>query len=95
MTNPRQYLTFEQALSLIPSSEFIHCFTNPAGMILGASWARHLLIREMKKAGPRELELAGETAMRLGHGIAFHDKRTTLFVETDERELKAFLAGGI
>lgn len=95
MTKPRQYLTFEQAVSILKKTEFVHAFTNPAGKLLGAEWSRHLIIREMLKAGPRDIEIAGDTAIRLGHGIAFHTMPTTLFVETDERELNAFLAAGV
>lgn len=92
---PRQYLTFEQAVSVIKKNEFVHCFTISAGKILGAEWSRHLIIRELLKAGPRDIELAGDAAIRLGHAIAFHDGRTTLFIETDEQELKAFLMAGV
>lgn len=94
-TQPRQYLTFEQAVSIIKKNEFVHCFTNPAGKLLGAEWSRHLIIRELLKAGPRDIELAGDTAIRLGHGVAFHTTPSTLFIETDEQELKAFLMAGV
>lgn len=82
-------ITKEQAVSLIGEGDIIHTFRNGGGMVFGADWGRESLIEAFEKY-ESTLELTGEGARRMGHGLAFRDNYGALFVETDEKKLNEF-----
>lgn len=94
-THPRRFITAKQAESIIAKSTYVHTFANPNGMMLGADWPRHLLMKELTAAPPDSIELSGPTARRLNHGIVFHDGKRSLFIETDPKELELFELAGV
>jgi hypothetical protein len=67
----RVFLTAEQAIAMLPKTEFVHTFTNPGGMLVGADWKRDEIIDALNKAIPSGIELSGATATSMGHGLCF------------------------
>ena len=89
----KKFLTAEQAISLLPEGDEIHTFYNMPFGILGADWSRQDVIDKLK--GSDKIEITGEMARNMKHGIAVYNDDTklqseVLFVETDEEKLNAF-----
>lgn len=82
MSEERVFLTPKQAMELIPDSENIHTFINNVpSMFVGADWSRNA-IQKLFETG-KELELAGERATNMKHGITVIDiTGQRLFVAT-------------
>lgn len=83
-------LTKEQAISVLPDGDSIHTFYNCCFGLLRADWDRQDLVDKITKSDI--IELAGETARSMKHGITVYNKTATrqdevLFVETDEEKL--------
>lgn len=83
------YITAEQAINVLPEGEYIHTFYS-TGILIGADWERAEIIEKIKSSDI--LELTGETARSMRHGLAVYNKDTkylsdVLFVETDEEKL--------
>lgn len=82
----RVTLTPDQAKQVLKPGDTIHCFTNPAASVMiGADASRvhvHQLIDEA-----RLLEVAGDVARGMGHGLVVHSNDIVRFFETDEAEL--------
>lgn len=91
--NSKKYLTLQQAIDLLPDSEYVHTFyNNPVVGLFGADWDKNDVIKKMKSS--QRLELTGETARKMGHGVcAYNDgarQDDILFIETDKDKLDAF-----
>ena len=88
----KKYLTAEQAIELLPDDEFIHTFYNESFGLLGADWERTEIIKKLKSS--QRIELTGENARKMGHGIAAYNEGAEhsdiLFIETDEAKLNTF-----
>jgi hypothetical protein len=89
----RKFLTYEEAVSILPDSEEIHIFNNVSGMLIGCDWSRAEILDKLSKS--EVIELTGDTARGMGHGIAAYNKdtkyqRDVLFIQTDEEKLSAF-----
>lgn len=89
----RKYITFDEAVSLLPNEEEIHTFYNTSFGLLGADWRRAEIIDKLQKS--EIIELTGETARSMGHGMCAYNKDTKyqkdiLFIQTDEEKLLAF-----
>ncbi len=82
MSDERVFLTADEAIAMLPDGDDIHTFRNPNGMIIGADWRRDTLIAAIRSV--HEIELAGETATRMNHGLAIHDEHGLLFIATKE-----------
>ena len=84
------YLTVEQAISVLPNTEMLHTFYNLPFGLIGADWDRKNLIKKIQ--GSDYLEMTGEQAQGMGHGLAVYNKNSKqkdiLFVETDMNKLK-------
>lgn len=88
----KKFLTVEQAISLLPEGETIHTFYGGVALI-GADWERQEVIDKLKSVD--KIEIAGEMARNMGHGLAVYNNDAKymsdiLFVETDKRKLDAF-----
>lgn len=88
----KKFLTAEQAISLLPEGETIHTFYGGVALI-GAEWERQDVIDKLKSVD--KIEIAGEFARRMGHGLAVYNDSAEylsdiLFVETDKKKLDAF-----
>ena len=89
----KKFITPDQAKELLPKGKYIHTFYNePFGLLVGADWKRKAIIDKLKKSD--NIELTGETARNMGHGLAVYDngatQRDILFIETDEKKLNEF-----
>lgn len=87
----KKYLTVEQAISLLPEGEDIHTFYGGVALI-GADWERQEVIDKLKSVD--KIEIAGEFARRMGHGLAVYNDNAeylsdVLFIETDKKKLDA------
>ena len=80
MANDREIVPLESAIAMLPDKPEVHTFRNPgAGMLLGCDWERDKLIALM---GKHDVELAGEMATGMDHGLVLRDDTSWLFIET-------------
>jgi len=91
------FLTAEEAMSVLPEKQDIHTFINVAFSLVGADIDKSELEYKLMKAD--YIEVCGEQARSLGHGICFYNKSAlyqsdVIFVETDEEKLKALESEG-
>lgn len=83
----RVFLTFDEAVALIPAKERVHTFTNPAhNVLVGADWDREEILKLMRSCPDAECaEVAGAMAQDMGHGIVIRQGHGgLLFVEAAE-----------
>lgn len=66
MTEEKEPLSFEQAVSMLPEGPRIHTFRCATFSLLGADWDRDMVLAEIKEHGA---ELAGPIAARMNHGL--------------------------
>jgi len=81
----RGYLTYEEAVAMLPDGDTIHTFSNPVGVLLGVDFDRKTILEYLRKGEP---ELAGECATDMNHGIAVTRQGYDgfLFIETKETD---------
>lgn len=89
----KRFITAKEAESLLPDKDKIHTFYNMPFGLLGADWDREEIIEALTKEDT--IEITGETARSMSHGLAVYSKNITrqsqiLFVETDKEKLDAF-----
>lgn len=89
----RRYLTYEEAVALLPDREYVHTIVNDGYFMVGADWSREDILKELRSK--EVIELTGEHARSMGHGICIYNKDVKrqidlLFIETDTEKLKAF-----
>ena len=88
----RTYITYEQAVSILPDGEYVHTFINNAMGLIGADWSRGDILEKLRTS--EVIELTGELARGMGHGMCAYNKDAKwqsqlLFIETDEKKLAA------
>lgn len=87
-----RYITYEEAVGLLPDGETVHTFLNEPFGLIGADWPREEVLDKLR--GSEVIELTGPGARGLGHGIAAYNKGTAqrdiVFIETDPAKLDAF-----
>jgi len=82
-TDSRQYLTYDEAVALLPDGEDIHTFLNPNGTLLGADWPRQKILEALRAGKP---ELSGMLASRMNHGITmWREGGGFLFIATRKK----------
>ena len=86
-------ITALEAIYLLPDGETVHVFKDTGSAIFGAGHARENIIAAINDA--TRIELTGDGARSMGHGIAVYPKGASrqsdiLFVETDRAKLDAF-----
>lgn len=84
-------VTVEQAISILPDGKDIHTFYNPGFGLIGADFSREKLIDRLRKSD--FLELTGERAKGMNHGLCAYDKTAKyqsdiVFIETDPKRLE-------
>lgn len=78
----RVYLTYDQAVERIPTREVLHTLRQGGpGMLFGADMDRQAILNKFQLY---PIELAGEIAQSLNHGIVITDETGPLFIETLE-----------
>ncbi len=83
------YITFDEAIILIGDVEEVHIFKQSNNILLGCNCSIESVKKGLKNSS-YGIEIAGETARSIKHGIAFYDKRNQpVFVETNMEKLNA------
>ena len=87
----KKFLTIEEATALLPDSETIHTFYSTGICLVGGDWDRADILQKLEEA---KIELAGDSARSLGHGLAVYKDGAklsdVLFIETDKDKIDAF-----
>ena len=88
----RYFLSYDEAVSVLPNEEYIHTFINNAIGLIGADWEKNEVLHKLKNTDT--IELCGEQARKMGHGICCYNKSVKLqsdilFIATDEDKLLA------
>ncbi len=89
----KRIITYEEAVGVLPNEDFIHTFRNANFGLIGADWSRAEILDKLNNS--EIIELTGETARGMGHGICAYNKdaqymQDVLFIETDEEKLSEF-----
>ena len=79
----KEFISFEQAVKMLPDEEHIHTFRSVGPVILGADHDRISLLETMRKFQDK-IELSGKNASEMGHGIVLTDDKGPLFIKTKE-----------
>lgn len=87
----RVFLSYEDAVALLPDGDYIHTMTNPGmNMIVGCDWQRADVLQLLKTGKP---ELAGRMASGMGHGIVcfrkVHDNgdlSDPIYIKTNQQD---------
>lgn len=87
----RKYITKEQAMYILPDGDSVHTLINVGIGLCGADWDRESILDKIQKSDI--LELTGESAKGMGHGLCAYNKDTVklgdvLFIETDMKRLQ-------
>ena len=77
----RVFIEYEKAIAMLPDGKDIHTFRSTYGMLMGADFERQKLLEKMKD---HKIELSGEMATAMHHGIVLIDKTGPLFIETEQ-----------
>lgn len=90
----KAYLTPQEAISLLPNNEFIHTFINNSFGLIGADWNKKDIVDKLNNDG-MVIELTGEAAREMNHGMCVYSKLAKyhdeiLFIETDKEKLLAY-----
>lgn len=86
----RIYLSVDEAISVLPEGDTVHTFYNLHSSLIGADWDKAEIINKMKNVD--FIEITGEQAQEIGHGLALYNKDAQwhsdiLFIETDMEKL--------
>lgn len=87
----KKYITYEQAISLLPDGDCVHTFYNAAFGLIGADCSKESILDKLRKS--EVIELTGSVARGMGHGMCAYNKDTKwqseiLFIETDADKLE-------
>lgn len=87
----RIFITAEQAMKLLADGDAVHTFRQGGMMLVGTDWDRADIEKLMTGLPSEQIELSGETARRMKHGVCVWDRNENpLFVETDPDRLDCF-----
>lgn len=91
MANEKRYITYEEAVSLLPDGEYVHTFYNASFGLMGADWSKDEILDKLRKSDV--IELTGSQARSMGHGMCAYNNDTKwhseiLFIETDAEKLE-------
>lgn len=88
----KKFLTIEEATALLPDSDTIHTFYSTGVCLVGADWDRADILQELAEVD--KIELAGDSARSMGHGLAAYRDGAklidVLFIETDKGKIDLF-----
>lgn len=89
MSDDKRMITPAEAMELMLPGVYVHTFRNPGGALLGAD-IRRIRLESLLQEFPDTIEIAGDLARRMKHGIIVTDQTGPLFIETDPEKLNAF-----
>ena len=88
----KKFLTTEEAIALLPEGDEIHTFYSTGVCLVGADWERSDILQKLTESDC--IELSGEQARGMGHGLAAYREGARLvdilFIETDKDKLDQF-----
>ena len=89
----RRFITAKEAVNLLPSGDTIHTFYNEPFGLIGADWDRTDILQKLIESD--KIEITGEMARSMSHGLAVYNDDTeyqseVLFIETDKVKLDEF-----
>ena len=90
MSDDRTTITLDEAIPLLPQGQDIHTFRQAGFALIGADHERERLIQAMREAP--SIEVTGEQAQSMGHGLAIKDAHGWLFIEARPYAPSAFTA---
>ena len=90
MTDGKELITFEEAVKRIPEGDNIHTFKQSGPFLIGADSPRAELLEAMQKAAA--IEVTGDHAQSMNHGLAIRDGDTWLFIATTS-QAAVFVSG--
>jgi hypothetical protein len=81
------FLTFEEAEKMLPNGDKdeIHTFRQMGNLLVGMDFSKQYILDLMNKYC-NTVQLSGETATSMGHGIVLEDDKGYLFIESSEGE---------
>ena len=79
----RVFLTYDEAVAMLPDWNMIHTFTAVGMTLFGADWSREHILVGLRDGKP---ELTGEKATAIGYRLAFIHEGECVFVETRKEE---------
>ena len=90
MANEKRYITYDEAVSLLPDGDYVHTFYNQPWGLMGADWNKEEILEKLRKSD--FIELTGAQARAMNHGMCAYNKNTkwqseVLFIETDADRL--------
>lgn len=83
MSDEKMTIGYDAALAFLKPRGAIHTFRTGSGMLVGADWSRASILEALKVAP--EIQVTGDTAQSMGHGLAIQDKHGWVFIETTSR----------
>lgn len=90
----KKFLTYEEAVSLLPNEENIHTFKQAPFGLMGCDWSKDEIFALLKNS-ETTIELTGEQARAMKHGMCAYRKDAKyqsdiVFIETDEEKMSAY-----
>jgi len=82
MSKDQKLISFEDAQQFLPEGEEVHTFRQGGPALVGCHWDKKDLLKAMKQSS---IEITGEMAQSMKHGLAIQDKMGWLFIETARR----------
>ncbi len=74
-------LNYDEAVALLPDSDYIHTVLNPGRFLIGADWSRESILALLQRSPRREV--TGPQAQSMSHGLcAYDDDGRPVFIET-------------
>ena len=80
MDDDKELISLDEAIKRLPDGDMVHTFRQGGPCLIGADHERDRLIDAMRSAP--EIEVAGQQAQAMGHGLAICDEHGWLFIET-------------
>lgn len=85
----KRLISDAEALHLIEDGEYVHTLRSAGNVLLGGDVSRIRLIQVLEEFCDT-IEIAGELARSLGHGVVVIDQTGPLFIKTNVERLNAF-----
>lgn len=83
MGDKRVILDKADAIAMLPDGDTVHTFRQGGPCLIGADWDRNDMIKAINKY---DVEITGEQARAMNHGMALYDDIGWLFIETKKPE---------
>ena len=84
----KRKITLTNAISILKKGSYVHTFRNHGNMLFGCDYKKNDIIAKMRQFKDT-LELTGENARAMSHGIAINDGQY-LFIETEKDKIDIF-----